>query len=282
MITKEYRICVPLTVQEYERGLLYMIAKASKEESTSGVPMRIVANEKFNNDLGKGFFTHRVINISDRLPDFLKKLFIRKGENTLQIEEKSWNASTIFGNEKGVIKTVYTCPLFSTEKFEVVVYSMHQQDDGSTVNSHDISPLELKQRIVDYIDIVNDPPDKRYYRKTEDPRFFHSQKTSHGALRGNWKANAKTLMCSYKLVSVNFSYWGLQSKVEAMLQDVIRSIYLTTHRQIYVWLDEWINLSMKDLLKLDEEVYKPLSDKTSSEQNVLPKSFVKKLIRAKL
>lgn len=44
-----------------------MIAKASKEESmhsNSGVAMQILANEEFDNELGKGIYTHRVIHLA--------------------------------------------------------------------------------------------------------------------------------------------------------------------------------------------------------------------------
>jgi hypothetical protein len=34
------------------------------------------------------------------------------------------------------------------------------------------------------------------------------------------KEGQKPIMCAYKLVTVNFSYWGLRTKVEKMIQDV--------------------------------------------------------------
>lgn len=36
MLSKEYRICMPLTVEEYQVGQLYMIARHSLEQSCGG------------------------------------------------------------------------------------------------------------------------------------------------------------------------------------------------------------------------------------------------------
>jgi hypothetical protein len=47
------------------------------------------------------------------------------------------------------------------------------------------------------------------------------------------------MMCAYKLVTINFSLWGLRTKVEQVLHDVIRSIYHQTHQQTFCWIDEW-------------------------------------------
>lgn len=42
-------------------------------------------------------------------------------------------------------------------------------------------------------------------------------------------------MCAYKLVYVNFQVWGLQAKLESLVHDVIRRVYLQTHRQVIIY-----------------------------------------------
>lgn len=76
-------------------------------------------------------------------------------------------------------------------------------------------------------------------------------------------------MCSYKLVSVKFEVWGLQTRVEQfvhkvrgaqggagghwedgdrvltrMVLQVIRDILLIGHRQAFAWVDEWCGESV--------------------------------------
>ena len=42
MLTKEYRIPLPMTVEEYRIAQLYMIAKKSREESEVSLPLPMV------------------------------------------------------------------------------------------------------------------------------------------------------------------------------------------------------------------------------------------------
>lgn len=76
-------------------------------------------------------------------------------------------------------------------------------------------------------------------------------------------------MCSYKLVSVKFEVWGLQTRVEQFVHkvreargglggtgggsdrvltpvvlQVIRDILLIGHRQAFAWVDEWCGESV--------------------------------------
>jgi len=235
-------------MDEYKRGLLYMVAKASTAESVSGVPMQIIYNGPFENELGKGIFTHRIIHLGNRLPEWGRKLLL-KGGKELQVEEKSWNAFPY-------IKTIYSCPLFDEEKFEIVVESRHAEDTGTTENIHSLSPSQLKKRTVDFIDIVGDKVEPRYYKREEDPEIYKSKKTGRGPLKRGFQNSTKPVMCAYKLVSVNFNYWGLRTKVEKLIQEVIRNIYLTIHRQAFCWLDEWYDLSF-DKLRVYEDKMLP-------------------------
>lgn len=43
----------------------------------------------------------------------------------------------------------------------------------------------------------------------------------------------------------------------------MKSIYLRTHRQAYVWMDEWVDLSDKDLIDLEEEIHSHLNNTLS-------------------
>ncbi|KAI8436804.1 hypothetical protein MSG28_010265 [Choristoneura fumiferana] len=46
VLTKEYKICMPMTVEEYRIGQLYMIARHSFEQSSDGEGVEVVANEQ--------------------------------------------------------------------------------------------------------------------------------------------------------------------------------------------------------------------------------------------
>lgn len=46
----------------------------------------------------------------------------------------------------------------------------------------------------------------------------------------------------------------------------MKSIYIRTHRQSYVWMDEWVDLSEADLIALEEEIHSHLNATLSKGQ----------------
>lgn len=54
----------------------------------------------------------------------------------------------------------------------------------------------------------------------QDLRYFKSEKTSRGILQEGWRDTKDPIMCSYKLVTVKFEVWGLQTRVEQFVHKV--------------------------------------------------------------
>lgn len=54
----------------------------------------------------------------------------------------------------------------------------------------------------------------------QDLRYFKSDKTSRGILQEGWRDTQDPIMCSYKLVTVKFEVWGLQTRVEQFVHKV--------------------------------------------------------------
>lgn len=54
----------------------------------------------------------------------------------------------------------------------------------------------------------------------QDLRYFKSEKTSRGILQEGWRDTQDPIMCSYKLVTVKFEVWGLQTRVEQFVHKV--------------------------------------------------------------
>lgn len=76
---------------------------------------------------------------------------------------------------------------------------------------HELTGDKLKNREVVHIDIANDPVTTADYKPDEDPTKFKSQKTGRGPLVGpGWKNNQNPVMTCYKLVTVEFKWFGLQ------------------------------------------------------------------------
>ncbi|KAJ0176619.1 hypothetical protein K1T71_007798 [Dendrolimus kikuchii] len=88
VLTKEYRICMPMTVEEYRIGQLYMIARHSFEQSSNGEGVEVVANEEITDEInGVGQFTEKRIHLSSHLPYWLQSMIPK----IFYITEKAWN-----------------------------------------------------------------------------------------------------------------------------------------------------------------------------------------------
>lgn len=91
--------------------------------------------------------------------------------------------------------------------------------------------LDLAKREVIKIDVANDPIDPSEYKPEEDPKYFHSFKAERGPLVDpEWTKNCEPVMTCYKLVYIEFKWFGLQTKVESYLASAIRGMFTKFHR----------------------------------------------------
>ena len=70
--------------------------------------------------------------------------------------------------------------------------------------------------LADVIDPIKDPVSYSDYLEQEDPLLYKSTKTGRGPMKENWLEYYKVdkppsdVMCAYKLIKVEFRYWGMQ------------------------------------------------------------------------
>ncbi|XP_031419414.1 cytoplasmic phosphatidylinositol transfer protein 1 isoform X1 [Clupea harengus] len=241
MLLKEYRICMPLTVEEYRIGQLYMISKHSHEQSDRGEGVEVVQNEPFEDPThGQGQFTEKRVYLSSKLPSWARAVV----PNIFYVTEKAWNyyPYTI---------TEYTCSFLP--KFSIHIETKYEDNKGSNDHIFDIEAKD-QEREVCFVDIVYDEIPERYYKESEDLRYFRSDKTSRGVLQEGWRDTQEPIMCSYKLVTVKFEVWGLQTRVEQFVHKVIRDVLLLGHRQAFAWVDEWIDMTMDEVREFERTI----------------------------
>jgi len=224
-----------------------MVAKVSREHTSGGEGVEIIKNEPYENvEHGKGQFTHKVFHVTSRIPAWIAYM-IPKGMVTF--EEKCWNAFPY-------VKTEYACALFG-ERFSMTIETKYLEGNGQT----DVWKEKRGVGEVDIVNIVTDPVNPVKYKPEEDPSLYHSEKSNRGPLKADWISNTTPIMCSYKLCSVNFGVWGLQTAVEAYVHQLLREIFVLGHRQAFCWTDEWWNLSMEDIREFEKETQKILHEK---------------------
>ncbi|XP_073483414.1 membrane-associated phosphatidylinositol transfer protein 2 isoform X1 [Aquarana catesbeiana] len=258
MLIKEYRIPLPMTVEEYRIAQLYMIQKKSREETCGeGSGVEILENRPYTDGPGgTGQYTHKVYHIGMHIPSWFRSILPKAA---LRVEEESWNAYPY-------TRTRYTCPF--VEKFSIDIETFYKSDSGDLANVFNLSPAEKRQTVLDPIDIVKDPIPQHEYKPEEDPKIYKSLKTKRGPLSDDWIEEHRNnlggypIMCAYKLCKVEFRYWGMQSKIERFIHDVgLRKVMVRAHRQAWCWQDEWYGLTIEDIRQLEKEAQLMLAQK---------------------
>ena len=273
VVIKEYRIILPMTVQEYRvgkplyrnalleacrrstdtswvtgAGQLYAVGRTQLMEVSQGdgAGVEIITNKSVvHPTMGSGQYTEKLYHIDRRFPPWLRVVAPKSGT---VLEETSTNCFPI-------TTTTVKLPLFS--RFSIRIDTVHADDDGSSPNIHNLSPTELAQRQVVYLDIAANKEDKgkkMYDKDDADPGKFKSVKTGRGPLLPGWQQRSSPVMCAYKLVYAEFDYWGLQGKVEEFIHSYEEGLFLTYHRQLFCWIDTWHGHTMDDIRHYEKEV----------------------------
>lgn len=231
--------------------------------------MEIIVNEPYEDGPGgKGQYTRKIYHVGSHLPSWIKGLLPK---SALTVEEEAWNAYPY-------TKTRYTCPF--VEKFSLEIETYYFPDDGHQDNVFKLTGGDLRNRVVDVIDIVKDQLFGADYVREEDPTLFVSEKTNRGPLQESWleehwadvkgktqpTANNKSLMCAYKLCRVEFRYWGMQTKLEKFIHDTaLRKTMVRAHRQAWAWQDEWHGLTMNDIREIERQTMLALQKKMGND-----------------
>ncbi|KAM8854567.1 phosphatidylinositol transfer protein alpha isoform-like [Synchiropus picturatus] len=287
MLIREYRIVLPISVEEYQVGQLYAVIEASKNETGGGDGVEVIVNEPYEEKGEKGQFTHKIYHLSSKVPRLIKAL---APKGSLEVHEKAWNAYpycktseshseadirfikawylTVFLPRSLTVLSVWNVGMqfnpFMEDGFEIKIETWHKPDLGCEQNVHELSTEQLNQREVVNIDIVK-PFNQKDYKKEYDPTLFKSTKTNRGPLKEGWQKDLASsgwpYMCAYKLVTIKFKWRGLQDKIEAIIEKTERRIFTNFHRQLFCTLDDWISLDMNDIRRLEEITKKELDEK---------------------
>lgn len=261
VLIKEYQVVLPCSVEEYQVGQLFSVAEASKNNTGGGEGIEVLRNEPYEKEGEKGQYTHKIYHIHSKVPSFIQ-MFAPEG--ALVFHEKAWNAypycRTIVTNE------------YMKDDFFIKIETWHKPDLGTSDNPHGLPPEEWEETEVVPIDIADrSQVDDADYKVEEDPAVFHSDKTGRGPLGPGWKKELHNSNCpymtAYKLVTVHFRWWGLQGRVEKFIHKQEKRLFTNFHRQLFCWLDSWVDLSMDDIRRMEEETQREL-DKMRNEGSV--------------
>lgn len=269
---------MPLGVEEYRIAQLYMIAKKSQLESQgAGSGVEILVNEPYNDGPGgSGQYTDKLYHITAHLPSWLGRIL---PQSISTIKEEAWNAYPYSRNK------IYT-PFM--DRFSIDIESKYLVGGTTQDNVFDLTEEQLRDRVVDVIDFVNEKVYGPDNVEEENPFSYVSQKTQRGPLDKDWLIRMeseedkqtegdvnstevvdkpKEFMCVYKICRVRFDQWLISNRVEQFIHDYIRKTLVRAHRQTWAWQDEWHGLTMENIREMERETQESLAKVMRAENS---------------
>lgn len=247
---REYRIIMPMTVEEYHIAQLFTVAERSKQETAGDSGIEILENKPYEKEAENGQYTHKIYHLGSKVPRALNAI---APASSMKCDEHAWNAypncKTVFSNQ------------FLGERFSISITSKHANDKGTQENIHGLTPEELKYREVITIDIANDKVEQKDYKAQYDPTLFTSKKTQRGPFKGDWTASQQPIMCCYKLCAIKFKVWGFETIAHNAINKSQQNLFLSFHRQMTCLMDEWHGLNIEDIRKIEADAKKELDAK---------------------
>lgn len=239
----EFRVVMPLLLEEYRIAQMYMVTKIQEQQTGGGEGVEVLINRPFENEeFGKGQYTSKIYHLQSKIPTWLSTFVPTK---YMYIEEEAWNAYP-------KCKTVLKCPYLN--RFTLTIETIHAADNGNSPNVHNLSQEALASRKVENVDIASNVRDYWSYivgGPEIDLTKFKSEKTGRGLLAPGWQATCKPVMTAYKLVTVDVPYWGFGYRLEQVLLAAERSLFTESHKRCFYWIDEWFGLTYDDVRKME-------------------------------
>lgn len=197
---------------------------------------------------GTGQYTYKIYRIASKFPWYIQKILPKE---SLSLHEKSWNLYPVI---KTSIRNEYM-----KDKFHIRISTITKESINGEMeeNVHNLTQEELDRREIIIIDIA-EPVSQSEYVESEDPTKFKSKLTSRGPLEKNWIKTQKPLICCYKLVDLEFVWFGLQTKAEQGMVNMYKKIFKKFHREIFCWMDKWYDKSIDDIRKDESDLQKTL------------------------
>uniref|UniRef100_A0A8C5HXT4 Phosphatidylinositol transfer protein beta isoform n=1 Tax=Gouania willdenowi TaxID=441366 RepID=A0A8C5HXT4_GOUWI len=253
----EYKIICPLFGQigniQYQVGQLFSVAEASKNETGGGEGIEVLKNEPYVKADEKGQYTHKIYHLKSKVPKFVRAI---APEGSLVFHEKAWNAYPYFHSFMFPCNSLLQNE-YMKDNFEIKIETWHKPDLGTTENVHKLDAETWKYVAVVPIDIADrSQVSSSDYKEHEDPAKFKSVKTGRGPLGPTWKNEVKTLhipQCNVLKMSTCHLY------SLCVLQQEKR-IFNNFHRQLFCWIDKWVELSMEDIRRMESETQRELEE----------------------
>uniref|UniRef100_A0A8C0GSJ4 Phosphatidylinositol transfer protein N-terminal domain-containing protein n=1 Tax=Chelonoidis abingdonii TaxID=106734 RepID=A0A8C0GSJ4_CHEAB len=214
-----------------------------QEQHGGGEGIEVLANER-PGETGQN--THKLYHLHSKVPDFVKMLapkgsLLITGVAGLGGSGLCYRPSLPPGPQNQYVR----------DNFIIRIEMWHKPDLGTQDNVNEPRPLAAP------------PPSMPHGQSRRRPPISPAPGAPQGHARArprqphplppSWElaSNKESPhMCAYKLVTVNFHWWGLQGCMEQFIHK--QRLFTNFNRQLFCWLDKWVDLSMDDIRRMEE------------------------------
>ena len=255
----EYRIIMPLTLEQYAMGKTYMVNKLTREEKGEvGEGVEIMYSERYPGPNGENFQkTYKIYHFKSRVPAAVRWAIPDK---YLHFHEQSIN-------EWPHTVTTNTIPGMGKD-FRLICESVHipyARGEQVPDNPANLPEEQLKKREIVYIDIIGKEvkpnPKEVDLRAFTCPELGINEPIKQDVKKCSPKALPKwvetyegPMMCVVKICKFHFKWFGLQGLANKIVfKNFYPDLFTNTHRKLMVWAKEWATMTFEQILEYERE-----------------------------
>ena len=259
----EYRIIVPLSIEQCRLGCQYMCAKYQAELSKEGQGYEVFENRT---EADGSQFTHKALHFINKAPAALRWALPAKW---CVVQEES------IDNFPHYVTRYYSKEIARETAGDVTETTHMPYTHGMTIpeNTFGLNNSELKKREVLYLDVLNGP-------KSEDDLDLHHFSFADGGvseMTANHSGNENAIpewVATYpgpmtlivKVAKMHFNMWGLQKLAETYcMNNFYTPAYRDMHRYMIKHINEWHNMKDEDVRAVEQRCQQGLKNATFHE-----------------
>ena len=246
----EIRAAMPFSAEKYAIGFRYTTNKMRLLETGAGKGVEIICCESRQDaELGDILYEHSILHLSEQMPRMLRLLSPKSSEEVhIKSNIKFPQVTSTYTNH------------YMKEAFHITTQEISETGKKVNENALLLDNNKISSRNVITIDILNPPisnNDKSLTPNLETLIPNARQKV----LDSDWLQTEPNTMINYQFSDIKFKWFGLQEKVEKILEKELIRINAIYHRRMYYWMDEWYNMTMTDLEASQDTIKQALDEK---------------------
>ncbi|KAK8807107.1 hypothetical protein WA158_003866 [Blastocystis sp. Blastoise] len=247
----EFRVALPISIEEVDVAYRYMVCKANEDITGGGEGCDWKIHEKFDysgqNDAKsprkgyevketKGWYEYKEFGITGLLPGFLRTIL---AGTKLILDEETYTGEHHSQSVNGI-------SIVPHSSFNLNLETKFLRPEERNDNVFSLSEKELKQRQVMDINLFNE----KKLHSICDMSTFHSEKKNIGPFQENWIETTPNICYFYRVVKINYIYYNIYHEQIVFTKQICL--------QMIKYMDKWTDMTENDLELFEEEVRKNL------------------------